>query len=182
MNFIIYDLEATCWEDWDNFNKTREIIEIGAIKVDEYGEIVGQFSKFIRPVLHPTLSVYCKRLTTITQEQVNRAQYFEEVCEEFVEWIGVNDGEDYLLCSWGYFDRKALVQDCQLHELDYDWTDEHISLKHQYQEIRQLPKPAGLAKAIEKEGFDWEGMQHRGIDDAFNLTKIFIKFQENWKY
>jgi 3'-5' exoribonuclease 1 len=43
--FIIYDLEATCWRS----PKPRqvEIIEIGAVKINEDLEIVDEFCEFI---------------------------------------------------------------------------------------------------------------------------------------
>ena len=51
--FIIYDLEATCWRS----PKPRqvEIIEIGAVRVNEHLEIVDEFCEFILPVIHPRL-------------------------------------------------------------------------------------------------------------------------------
>ena len=182
LNYIIYDLEATCWEDWDDSRKIQEIIEIGAIKVNDFGEAEDSFCRFVRPVRHPTLSMYCRNLTTIRQEDVNRARPFPEVLDDFLDWIvGENGDEEYLLCAWGSFDKKALVRDCQFHRLDTDWCEPHIDLKEQYQRIRHLTKPAGLKKAIERENFEWTGTQHRGITDAYNLAKIFAKFLDEWR-
>ena len=181
MNYIVYDLEATCWEGDAATNKRQEVIEIGAVKVNDFGEVVGHFSHFIKPVAHPTLSVFCRNLTSITQKDVERAEEFEAVIEKFQDFIGYFDDEEYLLCSWGFFDRKALERDCDFHKVEKDWLEQHISLKHQYQELRNLSRPAGLKSTVEKEGFDWVGTHHRGIDDAINLTQIFIKFFDRWK-
>ena len=41
MNYIILDLEATCWKD-RNENKQNEIIEIGALKIDKDGNCQTQ--------------------------------------------------------------------------------------------------------------------------------------------
>jgi len=181
MNFIIYDVEATCWETrppgWQ-----QEIIEIGAYKVNRYGEATDRFCKFIRPVVHPTLSIFCKQLTSIQQEDVNRSSRFPEVVEAFQDWIDIWD-EDYLLCSWGNFDEKMLFQDCELHNLETDWLDNrHINLKKQYHDIKRLRKIRGLKYSVEKEGFEWTGMHHRGIADAENLAKIFAKFIDVWQF
>ena len=182
MNYIIYDLEATCWDTYETNNKTQEIIEIGAVLVNEYAEVQSQFVKFIRPVVHPTLSVFCRRLTSIQQPDVNAAKEFPIVIEQFLDWIGYNDNDEYLLCSWGNFDKKAFIADSKLHRLPYEWTAPHINLKQQYQDLRRLQKPAGLKSAVEKEGFDFTGQHHRGISDAQNLAKLFIKFFEEWDY
>jgi len=52
-----------------------------------YGEITDKFCRFIRPVVNPILSSFCRELTSITQEQVNRASKFESVVEDFQDWI-----------------------------------------------------------------------------------------------
>lgn len=179
MNFIIYDLEATCWEG-SPADMESEIIEIGAFRVNEFAEIRGKFSRFVRPVIHPTLSDFCRNLTTIQQIDVNRAAIFPDVIDEFQEWAYIDD-EDYLLCSWGGFDRKMLVKDCRLHHLGSDWAHSHINLKEQYSTINRLQKGMGLQAALRREGLHFEGIPHRGISDAENLLKIFLKYFGQWK-
>ena len=181
MNFIVFDLEATCWEN-PHHSQVQEIIEIGALKLDRYAEVIGEFGRFVKPVYHPSLSIFCKQLTSIEQEDVDSAKEFPEVIEEFIDWIGYYDDEEYLLCSWGFFDRKALVHDCELHQLDHDWTEHHISLKHQYRDLKGLRKPQGLRRTVLKEGFEFTGTHHRGFDDAVNLAKVFAKYRDVWQY
>jgi 3'-5' exoribonuclease 1 len=183
MNFIIYDLEATCWETKSESNgKMQEVIEIGALKINEEGEILSRFESFVRPTTYPQLSDFCTRLTTITQVDINQADTFPVVIEDFWDWIGLTENEEYLLCSWGFFDKKAFVKNCQLHDLESSWANEHISIKHQYPRIKGIAYAIGLHKAVEREGFEFEGAHHRGIDDAINLAKIFIKYLHLWHY
>lgn len=179
MNFIIYDLEATCWQG--NYSQRQEIIEIGAVKFNGYGEADSIFNSFVRPVVHTTLSTYCTELTSIRQVDVNRADKFPVVIEDFQDWINIFE-EDYLLCSWGSFDRKALINDCELHDMDSEWAEHHINLKRQYHEIKGIRHPMGLRRVVEKEGFEFTGAHHRGIDDAKNLAKIFMKYLDEWMY
>lgn len=181
MNFIIYDLEATCWNG-SSMGKQSEIIEIGAIRLNGFGEETGEFNRFVRPVLNPFLSPFCMELTSIEQSDVDRAATFPEVVDEFQEWVGLFVEDDYLLCSWGDFDKKMLLQDCSLHDLEGDWAQQHINLKKQYQLIRGLRKPIGLKKAVEKNGFDFDGIHHRAISDAHNLAKIFVEYLDEWRY
>jgi len=183
MNFIIFDLEATCWEtEKEAHGKVQEIIEIGAVKMDEDGEVIGTFSEFIRPVAHSQLSAFCTKLTTITQVDVNRAEKFPEVIEKFKTWIGLDDDEEYLLCSWGFFDQRALARNCVYHQLDAEWTKSHINLKEQYPKIVGTYRSIGLKRAVEAEGFEWDGIHHRGISDAINLAKVFEKYLNQWAY
>ena len=45
-----------------------------------------------------------------------------------------------------------------------------------------MSKERGLRKAVEKEGFEFTGTHHRGIDDAVNLVKVFNKYLDEWYY
>ncbi len=180
MNFIIFDLEATCWKGKPR-SKEQETIEIGAYLINAYGEEEGTFNKFIRPILNPYLSAYCQELTTIEQHEVDRADEFPEVIEHFQDWAMLFD-EDYVLASWGKFDKKILQHDCLLHKLDDAWLDPHINLKQQYRDILRLSRYRGLKSAVEYEGFEFTGTHHRAITDAENLTKIFIKYLDMWRF
>lgn len=180
MNFIVYDLEATCWEG-SPASLRQETIEIGAILLDEYGEIESAFQSFVRPVVNQVLSPFCSQLTSISQIDVNRAGRFPEVLSDFQRWAEMDD-EEYLLCSWGNFDKKLLVLDCELHDLDSEWLDQHINLKQQYHEFKKLRQPRGLRASVIAEGFEFNGTHHRAIDDAENLAQIFIKYRDLWRY
>lgn len=179
MKYIILDLESTCWENKILQNK-NEIIEIGAVCVDSNGEIKSQFNEFVKPKLNPVLSEFCKNLTSITQEQIDSADSFPEVLKRFQEWINLD--EDYMLCSWGFYDRGQFKSDCELHRLSTSWLNKHISLKHQYAEIKNLSRPIGMGGALKIEKLTLEGTHHRGIDDAKNIAKIFTKHLAKWKY
>lgn len=178
MNYIIFDLEATCWENPPP-GYIQEIIEIGAFRINAFGEVRGKFNRFVKPVVHPILSPYCKNLTTITQEDVNRAGIFPTVIEEFKQWAYI-DEEDYTLCSWGNFDRKMLRHDCRLHRIEEDWVEKHANLKEQYRMLKRMKAGLGLLRAVEREGIPFSGIHHRGISDAENLVKLFLKYLGQW--
>ncbi|WP_188768246.1 3'-5' exonuclease [Emticicia aquatilis] len=178
MNYIIVDLEATCLENRDN--SPNEIIEIGAVCINEKQDIIGEFNRFVRPSIHPILSDFCINLTSISQEQVNNSNTFPLVLAEFKEWIN-SFLDDYLLCSWGFYDQVQLKNDCQLHGLDIDWLYNHISLKHQYAIIKKT-RSMGMKNALKNEKLILEGTHHRGIDDAKNIAKIFCKLFNKWNF
>ncbi|MCP3929085.1 MAG: exonuclease domain-containing protein [Bacteroidetes bacterium] len=180
MNFIVFDLEATCWKGSPP-SKVQEVIEIGAIHLNYFGEVKGVFNRFIRPLLNPNLSAFCTELTTIEQDDVYKAALFPKVIEEFQHWANIFE-EDYVLCSWGYFDKKILIQDCRLHDMEDDWLDPHINLKRQYQELKKLKKAWGLKRAVISEGFEFTGIHHRAIADADNTAKIVRMYMDEWRY
>ena len=180
MNFIIYDLEATCWLGRPPKGK-NEIIEIGALKINEYGEVLSVFNKFIKPIINPQLSDFCKKLTSIRQMDVNRAKTFDKVIADFMDWINVAE-EDYYLCSWGKYDTTLLRDDCELHKIEFDWLEQSLNIKNQYFDIKGEHKLTGLKNTLKNEGMEFTGIQHRAISDAENLAKIFVKYVDQWKY
>ena len=180
MHFIIYDLEATCWRGRPP-KGVQEIIEIGACKINRYGEVLDTFSEFIRPSVNTVLSSFCKQLTSIQQSDVDGAKHFPIVVEQFKDWIGAYD-EEYIFCSWGAYDKQFLINDCRLHNLDEDWLTEFIDLKEAYHDLKNTLKHRGLKKVVHNEGFEFTGIQHRAISDAENLSKIFVKYIDEWQY
>jgi inhibitor of KinA sporulation pathway (predicted exonuclease) len=176
MNFIIVDLEATCWEE--GREGQNEIIEIGAVKINQDQKTLDEFQCFVKPLKHPLLSDFCKNLTSINQQDVDQAGNFDKAISQFQDWIG----SDYLLCSWGFYDKKQFQQDCKLWGLDSSWTEPHISLKHQYGRIRGLKRNPGMKRALGLEGISLEGTHHRGIDDARNIAQIFLRHFEKWQF
>ncbi len=178
MNFIIFDLEATCWPE--TIGTTREIIEIGAVKINDKQQIISEFDSFVKPDLHPILSDFCKDLTSINQHEIDNAEYFPHVIAQFRKWINLEHG-DYLLCSWGFYDRKQIIEDCNLHNLEFEWVKKHISLKHQHAKLTNQNRPLGLGTALKIENMQFEGTAHRGIDDARNISRIFLKYFVKWE-
>lgn len=167
---IIFDLEATCEDKSINPNFDNETIEIGAVKVVNH-EIVDEFQIFIKPVRSQRLTTFCKELTHITQEQVDDGYTFRSAMTDFRKWAG-NDAE---FLSWGFYDRKQLERDSRYHRINADWLQNHRSIKHEHQAIKGLDRGVGVVKALRMEGLSFEGTHHRGIDDAKNIARIFLK-------
>lgn len=66
----------------------HEIIEFPAVLVStELQQVIDHFQAYCRPVLNSTLSGFCKELTGITQEDVDTADTFPQVAEDFEAWL-----------------------------------------------------------------------------------------------
>ena len=69
---IVVDLEATCWEGDPPPGQEKEIIEIGVCTLDiASGTRSDKQSILVRPETS-WVSEFCTRLTTLTQEQIDR--------------------------------------------------------------------------------------------------------------
>lgn len=182
MHFFILDFEATCWSG-HTMNREQEIIEIGICRVNRFGEIVGKFQSFIKPRLHPRLSLYCTDLTGITQSDVDRASYFNSVYDELESWLLEAESEsEHITCTWGSGDIPLWNASCKQYRLDPQILPTAIDLKHQFAKMHQLPKAIGLQKAMAKSGLEFEGDHHRALDDAYNTARLFRKFLDEWEY
>ena len=86
INYIVLDLEATCD---DKTQIQNEIIEIGAVKLDENLKKIAEFQIFIKPNLNPQLTDFCKELTKIEQTDVDGAVGFKEALENVTPRVEV---------------------------------------------------------------------------------------------
>lgn len=170
MRFIIFDLEATCWKD-QHAPDQMETIEIGAVALDENGVVESEFGCFVRPVVHPKLSEFCRKLTSIAQSDVDGAQTFATEFTRFVRWAQGGEG-DLTLVSWGDFDPRQLQRDCARANVEYPASfGHHVNIKQRFAEARNI-KPVGMARALKLLDFPLTGTHHRGIDDARNIAAI----------
>lgn len=169
---LVVDLEATCSDNGAVPKHQMEIIEIGAVLARPSApfEAIDEFQAFVKPVRHPVLTPFCTRLTYITQADVDAADAFAEVMDQFVRWA-VGHGR-FLFCSWGDYDRKQFLQDCGHRGVRFPLGADHINLKARFSERQGLKKRLGMAQALEAAGLALEGRHHRGIDDARNIARL----------
>ena len=174
--FILYDLEATCWRT--SRPKRVEIIEVGAVKVNADLEIVSEYCAFVRPMVHPVISKFCTSLTSIRQSDIDFAPQFDEVMEDYEDWMGVGNA-DVIPMSWGDFDKRQLLTDADLHDMQLDWLEAHVCFQKHFGKWKKSQNQVGLKKALEEEGINWSGTEHRAIDDARNMAELFCKVAAN---
>ena len=169
MSYIVLDLEATCWPVGTRPER-METIEFGAVRLDKDSyEALDEYSSFVRPVSEPSLSEFCKNLTSIRQSDVDAAPLFPDAFQSFLGWIGPGPS---ILCSWGAYDVRQLRVDCRRHGIVYpDILGNHLNLKTRFAEVRNR-KPCGMKKALLILGIEPEGSHHRAIDDARNIARI----------
>ena len=169
MNYVIVDLEATCWVKGTRPGR-QEIIEIGAIFLESKTlKIVKEFQSFVKPIARPDLSEFCKELTSIQQSDVDSASDFKTVLIKFLEWIG---NDSYTLCSWGAYDIRQFKTDCRRHDIQFPESfHNHLNLKKMFAELKNC-KPCVMKQALRTLNIPLDGTHHRGIDDARNLAKI----------
>lgn len=131
---------------------------------------VDVFNQFIKPVRHSILTPFCKQLTTITQNDVDKASLFEDVMAALNEWLLPYEG-DFIFCSWGNYDKNHIVSDCNFFSVENPLQGHHLNLKSAFAK-KQGVKRCGLHRALTIAGLRLKGQHHRGIDDAHNIARL----------
>lgn len=169
--YLIVDVEATCSDDGAVPRNEMEIIEIGAVMQSSRNfEIESEFQTFVRPVRRPQLTEFCTSLTGITQSELSNAPLFPEAIGAMQQWM--SGFADSLFCSWGDYDRKQFLQDCEYHQVGYPFLSGHLNLKAAFSSSLNLRKRLGIVEALRRLGLQFDGSHHRGLDDARNIARI----------
>lgn len=169
MQYIILDLEWNTAFDHRSKEYVNEIIEFGAVKLNQNLEEVSTFSSFVKPVIEKKLTSRVRKLTHITNEDVQNAEYYLPVSNAFAAWAG--EDPETVFMSWGDMDIRALISNN-----GYSFHDVHIPYIHQYVDLqglfmkqKNLPKAKqiGLSSAAEMVGLNPESFAlHRALDDS----------------
>ena len=85
-----------------------EIIQIGAVKLDESYTQVGKYCSFVKPELN-TIQLNITNITGITNGDVENAPLLAQALEDFLQWIGETPCRMY---AWSDSDKKQLLQEC----------------------------------------------------------------------
>ena len=107
MHYIIFDLE---WNqcpkgpDYENPRLPFEIIEIGAVKLNDAFEVVDEFSRIVKPRVYKYLHNHIRQMLNYDETYLRTGQPFEMVCKEFKAWCG----SDYMFGTWGPSDLTQL--------------------------------------------------------------------------
>ncbi len=118
MNYIVLDLE---WNQSNNsgvedgdIGLNFEIIEIGAIKLNDKMELVSEFSKLIKPQVYHEMHHITSKIIHMRMEELERGKPFVQVAQEFLDWCG----EEYIFCTWGALDLTELQRNMRFYGMD----------------------------------------------------------------
>lgn len=171
-HWLVIDLEATTDEGGWPVSE-MEIIEIGATLVNREGREQDHFQRFIRPLRRPMLTPFCRELTHITQANIDSAAPLSEVWPLFERWLSQHQPRLEGWASWGDYDRKQLQLEWHNHQL-HSLLNEvpHMNLKQRFAKARRLERPLGLNAALQLAGMQFNGQQHRALEDARNTARL----------
>lgn len=180
MNYIIFDLE---WNQsstgLEEVTKVLpfEIIEIGAVKLNDDREIIGKFTELIKPQVYHEMHRVTGKLIHLQMKQLKKGRSFAEVMEEFRVWCG----EDYIFCTWGPMDLTELQRNIRYYELEplsdgpikFLDVQKLFSISHEDEKSRRT-----LEYAIDYLSIEKDIPFHRALSDAYYTAKVLALLDE----
>jgi inhibitor of KinA sporulation pathway (predicted exonuclease) len=75
--------------------------------------------------------------------------------------------------SWGDYDRRQFERQCDATGVPFPFGPTHLNLKTLFAVAHVLQREVGMEAALQRLGMPLEGTHHRGVDDAWNIARVF---------
>ena len=184
MKHVVVDLEMNPVSR--EFREVRrklkeEVIEIGAVRLDETFQQEAEFQCYVKPEYGP-IKKHITSLTGITQAMVADKKTYAACFQDFVDWVGEEETKIY---SWSMSDIKQLRSECRykLPDFDIGWLNARwVDLQQEFDDRLGLHNSLALKHALGAMDHKFEGTQHTALADAINTSAILTLMQDDAKF
>ncbi|MCR5148201.1 MAG: exonuclease domain-containing protein [Eubacterium sp.] len=178
MNYIVFDLEwnqSPYGQSGEHPRMPFEIIEIGAVKMNDSFEIVDEYTSLIKPKLYKKLHRSIRAMLNYSEEELKSGRSFKEACADFLEWCG----DDYAFCTWGASDLYYLQNNMDFYYM------EKLAFPLKFYNVQQIYADIydeeGRISKLEKACMDLEIKEdkpfHAAINDARYTARVLAKMK-----
>ncbi len=173
MNYIIFDLE---WNQpsspeaavTEPLYVSGEIIQIGAVKLNDAFEVIDELRLFIRPTYYTKLHKQISALTHIRDKDLQEAPLFPEAYRQFLSWCG----EEFSYMTWSMSDMPILIDNMILHGIDCTQLPVCYDIQRIFgREIMRSNQRCSLDHALEVLNMKGDPA-HDALHDARNTAKV----------
>jgi inhibitor of KinA sporulation pathway (predicted exonuclease) len=180
MNYIVLDLEwnqSNTGEEPEVKEIPFEIIDIGAIKLNQNRSMVGEFNQLVKPTVYRHMHKITGRLIHLHMQDLQKGRPFQEVMQEFIDWCG----QDYIFCTWGSMDLYELQRNMQYYQME---PLSHAPIR--FLDVQKLFSIAyedsksrrSLEYAIDYLKIEKDIPFHRAFSDAYYTARILENLEE----
>ena len=177
MNYIVMDMEWN--QPWPGSPSSKkvlpvpirgEIIQIGAVRLTEDGEVADEFQVMIRPKFYRHLNRRVSKLTGIKENRLrDEGVPFPEAMALFQSWCG----EDIVFLTWGFDDIGILRENLQLFDMDTAFTDRWYNAQMIFNaQTDGSNSQKALKTAMETLGIEATRPAHDALGDAYHTALI----------
>ena len=180
MNYIILDLEWNQSGTPEESVKelTFEIVEIGAVKLNNDRVMVDEFSRLVKPQVYSKMHHITRKLIHLRMEELEKGKPFADVSAEFKEWCG----RDYMFGTWGPLDLSEYQNNLRYFGLKA-LSDGPIAF-FDVQKLFSIQYEDGKSRKSLEYAVDFLKIEkdipfHRAFSDAYYTAKVFAKINED---
>jgi len=149
-----------------------EVIQIGAVKLDEKMRPCGSYSVIVKPRYFQRINRHVRDLTGITQGMIDGGITLENASERFHRWCG----EDFAFLTWGPDDIPMLEDNFRVHGLDVSWLSRVYDLQPIFNaQTDGVNKQRSLEYAMEHFGIAANLPAHDALNDAYFTALVAAK-------
>ena len=157
--------------EYNHSDLSFEIIEIGAVKLDDDFEITDRYQQVIRPRIYKRLHYKIREITQFTYEELKAGMDFRRAIREFLEWCG----DDYMFVTWGSMDLVELQKNMKHYGMErvldfplfYIDLQKMFSLRYDDGHIKRT-----LSHAVEFLEIEETVPFHRALSDAYYTSRV----------
>ena len=175
MQYIVLDMEWN--QPWDMKKAIREpiylkgeVIQIGAVKLNDSFEIVDTFKALISPVYYKKMHSKVSKLTKIKTGDLKNGRPFKEAFESFRTWCG----DEFVFLIWGWDDIPMLKDNMTVFGVDDSWLPQWYNVQMIYdQQIAKEKRQHALSDAMERLGESLVDA-HDALNDAYGTARVCL--------
>lgn len=180
--YVVLDLEMCGVQfRYHNYRRRHEIVQIGAVMMNESFETLGKFSTFVRPEFGK-IDHFISSLTGIKDKDVRHAPSLAEALRSMMLWLGERDFRFYAWSDTDFTQLRNEILDKNLGEEEFalfldpaNWVNYQKTISERFQIGRAL----SLSDALTVTDLEPEGRLHDGLVDAWNTARIITKLEQD---
>lgn len=185
MAFIIIDLEfnnlsgihkciPNVYNDYPNLKKldlVNEIIEIGAVKLDDHMQPCEELKVYIKPSVIPVINPKILEITKINISDLENGVRFVEGINKLKEMV--QDGD--IICSWAKDDIAEIIINANYYEYDnLSWLNNYLDIQEYVTKILGYKKSLSLKNALKALKIKVnEELLHDALNDSIYTAHVF---------
>lgn len=180
MKYIVVDFEMNPVSRTYKEQKAicrNEIIQIGAVLLDENYQEEDSFQTYVKPRFCEELRRSIVRLTGITDDMLVCAPGFPEALKAFFGWC-LRCGDEIQIIQWSESDHSQVAG--EILQKQYLLTEQEQTLmtgwhdfQKEYGDVIGAEHETSLSYAVMLAGEEFEGKRHDALHDARNTAMIF---------
>jgi len=180
MNYIVIDFEYNQNFDFKTGAKAPsnplmplEIIQIGAVKLDDRLDVADRFGTTVAPRLYRRLNPHVARVTGLIGVQLRNSPSFRDAYHGLLHFIGK---EPAILCFWGNDDVKEMFRNILFTKLNHHRIPlSYINVQSRASVHLEMPakQQMALATVVEELGIKVTVPFHNAVNDAYYTAEIF---------